>query len=131
MIYYTGDIHGQKFEVVRLAKRYNLTREDIIVILGDAGLNYCGDERDNELKEIFARLKPTIFCIHGNHEMRPHTIPTYMTKEWNGGTVWYNRLYIVEKYFKNRGELLADIELFDRKPDPNLKEVLNDIFGDG
>ena len=46
MIYYTGDIHGQKFEVVRLAKRYNLTREDIIVILGDAGLNYCGDERD-------------------------------------------------------------------------------------
>ena len=28
MIYYTGDIHGQKFEVVRLAKRYNLTRED-------------------------------------------------------------------------------------------------------
>lgn len=35
MIYYTGDIHGQKVEVVRLAKRYNLTREDTIVILGD------------------------------------------------------------------------------------------------
>ena len=87
MIYYTGDIHGQKFEIVRLAKRYNLTREDIIVILGDAGLNYCGDKRDNELKEIFARLKPTIFCIHGNHEMRPHTISSYKTKEWNGGTV--------------------------------------------
>ncbi len=50
-------------------------------------VNYCGDERDNELKEIFARLKPTIFCIHGNHEMRPHTIPTYKTKEWNGGAV--------------------------------------------
>ena len=93
MIYYTGDIHGQKSEVVRLAKRYNLTREDIIVILGDAGLNYCDDERDNELKEIFARLKPTIFCIHGNHEMRPHTIPTYKTKEWNGGTVWCEEAY--------------------------------------
>ena len=47
------------------------------------------------------------------------------------GKKTYNRLYIVEKYFKNRGELLADIELFDRKPDPNFKEVLNDIFGDG
>lgn len=93
MIYYTGDIHGQKFEIVRLAKRYNLTKEDIIVILGDAGLNYCGDERDNELKEIFARLKPTIFCIHGNHEMRPHTISSYKTKEWNGGTVWYEEAY--------------------------------------
>lgn len=43
----------------------------------------------------------------------------------------YNRLYIVEKYFKNRGELLADIELFDREPDPKFREVLNDIFGDG
>ena len=93
MIYYTGDIHGSKFEVVRMAKRYNLTRDDIIVILGDAGLNYCGDERDNELKEIFARLKPIIFCIHGNHEMRPHTIPSYKTKEWNGGTVWYEEAY--------------------------------------
>ena len=32
MIYYTGDIHGSKFEIVRLCKRYNLTRDDIIVI---------------------------------------------------------------------------------------------------
>lgn len=43
----------------------------------------------------------------------------------------YNRLFIMEKRFNNRGELLADIELFDRKPDPNYREFLNDIFGDG
>lgn len=50
MIYYTGDIHGSKFEVVRLTKKFNLTKDDIIVILGDAGINYFGNEQDNELK---------------------------------------------------------------------------------
>ena len=93
MIYYTGDIHGSKFEVVRLCKRFNLTKEDTIVLLGDVGANYYGDSRDEELKEVFSRLKPTIFCIHGNHEIRPSNIPTYKTKEWNGGTVWYENAY--------------------------------------
>ncbi len=47
----------------------------------------------NDLKDAFKSLKPTILCIHGNHEMRPTTIPTYKTKEWNGGTVWYEEAY--------------------------------------
>ena len=54
MIYYTGDIHGQKVEVVRLAEKHNLTREDIIVILGDAGLNYYNHLRAG---------KPTILMV--------------------------------------------------------------------
>ena len=28
MIYYTGDIHGQKYEIERFCKRFNPTRED-------------------------------------------------------------------------------------------------------
>ena len=35
MIYYTGDIHGQKHDIERFCKRFNPTREDIIVILGE------------------------------------------------------------------------------------------------
>ena len=50
MIYYTGDIHGQKHDIERFCKRFNPTREDIIVILGDVGANYGQDERDAELK---------------------------------------------------------------------------------
>ena len=93
MIYYTGDIHGYKFEIVRFCKRFKPTRDDTIIILGDVGANYFGDERDVQLKKEFARLKPTILCIHGNHEMRPWNIPTYKTKEWHGGTVWYEEEY--------------------------------------
>ena len=46
MIYYTGDIHGDKREIVRFAKRMNLTAEDVIVILGDVGANYYGTEEN-------------------------------------------------------------------------------------
>lgn len=93
MIYYTGDIHGDKSDIVRFANRMNLTADDVIVILGDVGANYYGNERDDELKCAFSRLKPTIFCIHGNHEMRPTSIATYQAKEWNGGIVWYEEQY--------------------------------------
>ena len=93
MIYYTGDIHGFPYGIVKLCKRFKLTQEDTVILLGDVGANYYGDERDNELKEVFSRLKPTIFCIHGNHEIRPSNITSYKTKEWNGGTVWYEEAY--------------------------------------
>ncbi len=93
MIYYTGDIHGQKYEIVNLVERFNLTNNDTIVILGDAGINYFNDVRDRKLKKTFSQLKPTIFCIHGNHEIRPQNITTYKTKEWNGGIVWYEEKY--------------------------------------
>lgn len=93
MIYYTGDIHGQKYEIERFCKRFKPTADDVIVILGDVGANYSRDERDAELKTALNRVKPTILCIHGNHEIRPWHIPTYKTKEWNGGIVWYEEEY--------------------------------------
>lgn len=108
MIYYTGDIHGFPYGIVKLCKRFKLTKEDIVILLGDVGANYYEDERDNELKEVFSQLMPTIFCIHGNHEMRPANIPSYITKEWNGGTVWYEEAY-PNILFAKDGEIF-DIE---------------------
>ncbi len=93
MIYYTGDIHGQGFGITYFCRRFDLTKKDTVIILGDVGANYYGDSRDNELKKEFKKLKSTIFCIHGNHEMRPANITAYKKKEWNGGTVWYEEEY--------------------------------------
>ena len=93
MIYYTGDIHGSASEVTAFCNRFELTNDDIVVILGDVGANYYGDSRDRKLKKALKALPPTFFCIHGNHEMRPATIPTYTTKEWNNGVVWYEDEY--------------------------------------
>lgn len=89
MIYYTGDIHGDESKILYFARRMELTEDDIIVILGDVGANYSRDLHDILMKLALSKVKPTIFCIHGNHEIRPANIPSYKTKKWNGGTVWY------------------------------------------
>ena len=93
MIFYTGDIHGSKKEVVDFCQRYEPTTNDTIVLLGYVGANFYGAGRDKYLKKALSGLGPTIFCIHGNHEMRPATIPSYTTKMWNGGQVWYEEDY--------------------------------------
>ena len=93
MIYYTGDIHGSADALVRFCINKNLQQNDVVILLGDVGANYYGVKRDQRLKEIFAELAPTFLCIHGNYEMRPGTIESYILKEWCGGTVWYETAY--------------------------------------
>lgn len=88
MIYLTGDIHGQANELAKKAEGI-VTAEDVLILLGDVAANYFGDWRDNRTKSFLADIKATILCIHGNHEIRPHTISTYKEKMWNGGIVWY------------------------------------------
>lgn len=60
MVYFTGDIHGSPYNIIRFAKRMKLTCSDVIVILGDVGANYYGNERDSEMKMHLNALKPTI-----------------------------------------------------------------------
>ncbi len=93
MVYFTGDIHGIPWGLKKFCAKVKPTAEDIIVILGDVGVNFHEDERDDAVKHILSKLKPTIFCIHGNHEIRPWNIPGYKQKEWNGGKVWYQEEY--------------------------------------
>ena len=83
----TGDTHGELDRIEEFVEEYELTREDVIVILGDAGLNYFLDERDEEKKERLARLDVTLFCIHGNHEERPENLTGYEEMVWRGGVV--------------------------------------------
>ena len=89
MIYITGDIHGEVFRVADAVERFNISSDDIIVLLGDAGMNYYGNNRgDRHRKKRLNKLGVPVFCIHGNHEMRPGTIPTYSEIEWRGGVVY-------------------------------------------
>ena len=93
MIYITGDTHGDMNRIVRFCERMETSQEDIMIILGDVGLNYYGDSRDRRNKEKVANLPITLFCIHGNHERRPTTIVEYKLQEWNGGKVWVEEAY--------------------------------------
>lgn len=108
MVYFTGDIHGAPWNVIKFSKRKHLSRTDTIVILGDVGANYYLNSLDDETKIHLNAINPTILCIHGNHEVRPSTIPSYYLSEWNGGKVWIEDKYPKLKFAKD-GEIY-DIE---------------------
>lgn len=93
MTYITGDIHGSAIKIMDFCRKMKLTENDTIIILGDVGANYYGDEVDDYLKTRLSVLKPTIFCIHGNHEQRPEAVGGYELKSWCGGKVWVQKEY--------------------------------------
>jgi len=45
MIYLTGDPHGNFDRIKEFCGRLKTTKDDIMIILGDAGINYYGEER--------------------------------------------------------------------------------------
>ena len=89
----TGDTHGDFTCIERFCERFHPTRDDVMIILGDAGFNYYGGKRDQHTKQHMAEMSITIFSIHGNHEMRPGKIPSYHLQQWHGGMVFVEDAY--------------------------------------
>lgn len=100
MVYITGDTHR---DFSRL-KNMHFNKNDILIILGDVGINYFMNEEDNQIKEYLNRLNIKLFCIRGNHEERPENIDDYKEIDMLDGKV-----YIEEKYpnliFAKDGEI--------------------------
>ena len=84
MIYITGDTHR---DFTRL-DNIKFQKDDMLIILGDAGINYLLNDEDKKLKENLNNLNIKFFCIRGNHEERPEYINTYKEKEMFMGKVY-------------------------------------------
>ena len=93
MIYITGDTHGQFGRIEAFCERFGTSREDILIILGDAGINFSGWNRDCVKKRFLESLPITRFCIHGKLEQRPQTIDSCKEKQWHGGPVYSDEEY--------------------------------------
>ncbi|MCL2120642.1 MAG: metallophosphoesterase [Clostridiales bacterium] len=89
MIYITGDTHRNFTRVKDLCLITGSTTDDVLIILGDAGINYYGEPEDRALKEQLSKMPITLLCLHGNHEIRPENIDTYEEIEWCGGAVYW------------------------------------------
>ena len=89
MIFLTGDTHRNFDRIEDFCSYYSEGLDDIMIILGDVGINYNGYHADWELKSYLSEIPITMFCIYGNHEMRPENISSYEEKEWNGGIVFW------------------------------------------
>ena len=122
-VYVTGDTHGRFDHLYNLQQDDFFKKEDILIILGDSGINYychqiykdtgkpvkqipLQEPELNEniiykeegtaktIKKTLKQILPcTIFCIHGNHEARANKVKGYKEKEWHGGTVYYQSGY--------------------------------------
>lgn len=93
MVYITGDKHANFYDVCCFCKKEKTVKEDLMIVLGDAGINYFNSQQDYKLKEELLNCPITFFCIHGNHEERPENIKTYIEKEFLGGRVLYEEKY--------------------------------------
>ncbi len=84
MIYITGDTHRQFSRLYLLSG----SEDDMLIILGDAGINYYLNDEDKDFKEYLKRFNIKLFCIRGNHEERPENIKTYKEREMFDGKVY-------------------------------------------
>jgi len=88
MVVLTGDTHGKFNRIWDFSKKFSTNRADIMVILGDAAINFAGGAMDAAQKRGLKNLPITLLCIHGNHEMRPERVGGYEEREWHGGVVY-------------------------------------------
>ena len=92
-IYVTGDTHGQFGRIAAFCSEHQTSTRDTMIILGDAGINYHTGRRDKLVKKFLSELPITLFCIHGNHEIRPEKMLCYDTVSWNAGLAYQEKEY--------------------------------------
>ena len=90
MIYITGDTHGLH-DVEKLSPKgfpigEKLSRKDFLIIAGDFGGVWYGDERDDRTLDFYKEKEYTVLFIDGNHE-NFNALNGYPMEEWNGGKV--------------------------------------------
>ena len=110
-VYITGDTHGDFLHIQKYAKRQRISRGPeqppvLCIVLGDAGLNYYGDEWDAVRKKRASQIPMTFLCVHGNHEMRPNEAVGYELVEWHGGLV-YQQKEFTKLLFARDGEVYS------------------------
>lgn len=102
-IFALGDIHG-KWQPIRdfyLKNKieYELdTKENVMILLGDSGLNYFFNYRDEEVKSKLCKFPFTYFVIRGNHEQRPSICMDQNRSHWHMENFWNNLVYVENKY---------------------------------
>lgn len=95
-VFLTGDTHADFRDLIDDSIRFGFTKHDLLIILGDVGINYFGDYRDQNHKEMLAMTQATVLCIHGNHELRPtspEVAALYHPIQWMGGLAYVENAY--------------------------------------
>lgn len=76
-IFVKGDCHRQFNFLEDFCKTFETTTDDILILLGDVGINYELNKNDISIKRKLSQYPITLFCVFGNHECRPKHILSY------------------------------------------------------
>ena len=109
-IYMMSDIHGDWRPVrnfyqrnPKIARAATAGEENVLILLGDAGLNFFFNHRDEEFKKKLGKYPFTYFVVRGNHEERPsicaiNNPDAWHTENYFNGLVWVENEYSYIKY---------------------------------
>ena len=90
MIFITGDTHRvkdiDKLEPDQFPEQEMLGREDFLIIAGDFGAVWSGNDQDREVLEYHDTKNYTTLFIAGNHE-NYDLLEKYSVEMWNGGKI--------------------------------------------
>ena len=71
-VWVRGDTHSNFDFLPYFCDKHKTDVDDILIILGDAGILYYGEneKREQALKDYLTVLPITLVCVRGNHEDR-------------------------------------------------------------
>lgn len=98
MFYVTGDTHGENERLVSFCQEKALGENDVVVVLGDACLNYYPQQTEEEIekKRQLNDLGVKFFFIRGNHDRNPKNMKAMYQKDKAFGNTVY-----IEPAFEN------------------------------
>lgn len=106
-VFLTGDFHGgidcHKLTTKKFPVQEDLTKDDIVIILGDAGFVWNGREDDKYWQKWISKKNFTTFCVVGNHE-NYDLIKEYPIVDFCGGKA---RKITDSLYYEIRGEVYS------------------------
>ena len=83
MIYFTGDMHGDRGRFGAWKLRW-LGKKDALVVCGDFGFLWNGSREEQEVLEWIGRRKYDVLFLEGTHD-NLDLLERYPVEEWNGG----------------------------------------------
>lgn len=70
----TGDCHRRVLERLAEIPSCYVPEETALIILGDAGIDWCLDFTDSELKAAIEKTGYTLYLVRGNHDAPPNLV---------------------------------------------------------
>lgn len=107
--YVSGDTHGSPQERVAYMRSEDLNPETALIILGDFGLNFYLDNRDQEMKKHINNIGIRFYAVRGNHEERPENLGIPLVYDEDVlGEVYMEPEYPNIRYFVDGGEYIIN-----------------------